>query len=107
MHTLVQEYSPLPKTANNSECRKVLMTVIQVCYLNMSWKKKITRGMEIQISISVPILRPERIIIIIWISFLNAADKRNPECSVISWLQLLLMLLYAVASPSGKYKTLG
>lgn len=66
----------------------------------MSWKKKITGGMEI------PILRPERIMLIIWISFLNAADKRTPEYSVISWSHLLAMLLFAVANPSVKYKIL-
>jgi len=37
--------------------------------------------------------------IIIWISFLNAAEKRTPECNVTSWLCLLLMLLVFMLQP--------
>lgn len=64
----------------------------------------------------IPILRPERTMIIIWISFPNAADERSPEC----WHHFMVMstssvevdmsssasCIYAVANPSGKYKIL-
>lgn len=53
----------------------------------MSLKTKTRRVMEI------PVLRPEIIITKIWVSFLNAADKRTPEDSVTSQSRLLLMLL--------------
>lgn len=63
----------------------------------MKEKKKITRGMEI------PIFRLEKMMPIIWITFLNAADEKIHN--VVS-LHCHDSCIYATANLSGKYKIL-
>lgn len=63
----------------------------------MKEKKKITRGMEI------PISRLEKMMPIIWISFLNSAHETIHN---VASLYSHASCIYATANPSGKYKIL-
>lgn len=80
-----------------AEKDSISIIIIWNCYLNMKEKKKITRGMEI------PIFRLEKMMPIIWISFLNAADETIHN--VVS-LHCHASCIYATVNLSGKYKIL-